>query len=113
VTLERVDLEDGYAQATVDAQRPGALILKASFDPRWQVTVDGKRFAPQMYSPSFVGRELPPGMHEVTFTYVPFPRYDVLFAIALITLLAPVIVARARRRRWRRRRRDGWDPEDD
>jgi hypothetical protein len=94
-----VDLAAGYARATVDVARPGALVLKASFDPRWRIMVDGVEVAPQMFSPSYVGRELSPGRHEVSFEYVPFPRYDVLFAIALVTLVGSTLATRLRRRR--------------
>ena len=34
-------LEDGVFTATVAASRPGVVLLKASYDPRWTVTVDG------------------------------------------------------------------------
>ena len=98
VSIESVNLEDGYAQATVIAQRPGALILKVSFDPRWRITVDGEEVTPQMFSPSFVGRELTEGVHHVSFTYVPFPRYDLLLALGVLGVLGPVAVTYVRRR---------------
>jgi hypothetical protein len=104
-----IDMGAGYARATVDAERPGALILKVSFDPRWRVTVDGVQVPPQMFSPSFVGRELTTGRHEVSLEYIPFPRYDILVAIAVVSLLGPTAVARLRHRS----RDRSPDPDDD
>ena len=112
VSIETIDLQDGHVQATVNAVRPGAVILKASFDPRWQVTVHGVEVPPRMFSPSFVGRELAPGTHEVAFTYMPFPRYDLLIGLAVLTVLGPTVAGRMRRRRRGRHRRSGWDPVD-
>ncbi len=51
VVSEDVDLRDGLATATVVADRPAMVMLKASFDPRWQVTVDGISVAPEMIAP--------------------------------------------------------------
>ena len=87
VVSEDVDLRDGLATATVIADRPAVVMLKASFDPRWQVTVDGISVAPEMIAPSFVGRTVPAGRHVVRFEYEPFPRYDLLLAIGVLTLL--------------------------
>jgi hypothetical protein len=54
-----------------------------------------------MFAPSLVGRFVSPGVHEVAFEYVPFPRYDVLLGIGVVTFLALVFVPRrlARSRR--------------
>ena len=73
VTDQDVDLRDGRATATVIAERPAMVMLKASFDPRWQVTVDGIPVEPEMIAPSFVGRMVPAGEHVVRFVYEPFP----------------------------------------
>jgi uncharacterized membrane protein YfhO len=84
-----------------------AVLLKSSFDPRWQVTVDGVSVETQMFAPSFVGREVSAGVHAVTFTYAPFPRYDLLFTFGILSLLAlqlgPVWWRRARASRLGRR----------
>jgi hypothetical protein len=56
------------------------VILKASFDNRWRVLVDGRPATPAMFAPSLVGVAVSPGTHEVAFEYVPFPRYDLLLA---------------------------------
>ena len=122
VVSEDVDLRDGRATATVIADRPAMVMLKASFDPRWQVTVDGIAVAPEMIAPSFVGRTVPAGRHVVRFVYEPFPRYDLLLPFGALTLLGlavlPAWLARrrgagcgARHARARRRaERDGEVP---
>jgi hypothetical protein len=63
------------------------VMLKASFDPRWQVTVDGIAVAPELIAPSFVGRAVPAGRHVVRFVYEPFPRYDLLLTFGALSLL--------------------------
>jgi hypothetical protein len=107
VLNETVDLSDGRVTALVRADRPVAVLLKSSFDPRWQVTVDGVSVDPQMFAPSFVGREVSAGVHAVTFMYAPFPRYDLLFTFGILSLLAlqlgPAWWRRARAPRHRRR----------
>ncbi len=98
-----LELGKGRASATVEMDRPGAVILKASFDNRWTVTVDGKSLDAQMFAPSLVGRIVPPGVHEVVFEYAPFPRYDLLLLIGVgafaALLIAPGWFARRRRSR--------------
>jgi len=103
VEFEDDALEDGAATVQVVANRPAMVILKSSFDPRWQVIVDGVSLAPQMVAPSFVGRTVPPGPHTVVFRYQPFPYYSMLFSIGALAFVAlwfgQVLAARASRRR--------------
>jgi uncharacterized membrane protein YfhO len=75
----------------VDVNRPAMVMLKASFDPRWTVTVDGQQVPPQMVAPSFVGREVPAGHHTIVFAYRAFPRYDVLFAIGGVVFVGLLV----------------------
>jgi hypothetical protein len=100
VLAEVVDLRNGEASATVVADRPAMVMLKTSFDPRWQVSVDGVAVPPQMIAPSFVGREVPAGRHVVRFEYEPYPRYDLLLLLGALTLVALAVVPR-----WLERRR--------
>ncbi|MCI0636176.1 MAG: YfhO family protein [Actinobacteria bacterium] len=62
------------------------MLLRSTFDPGWQVKVDGRVVEPQMVAPSFVGAPVPPGRHTAAFRYRPFPRYDILFAIGVVTV---------------------------
>jgi hypothetical protein len=88
VAFEDDHLADGVVTANVVADRPAMVILKASFDPRWQVIVDGVPLAPQMVAPSFVGRTIPAGSHSIVFRYKPFPFYDVLFPMGVLAFLS-------------------------
>ena len=102
VTSEDAALEDGVVSGTVDLERPGMVMLKASFDPRWKVTVDGEELPAQMIAPSFVGRVVPAGHHTIEFRYEPYPHYALLFALGLLVflvlLLAPRFLERRRSR---------------
>jgi len=103
VRFEHAALADGEVTALITANRPAMVILKSSFDPRWQVRIDGVPLAPQMVAPSFVGRTVPAGTYSVEFRYRPFPRYDLLFAIGAVAFaglwFGPGMVAWARSRR--------------
>jgi hypothetical protein len=102
VEHERADPADGAFEADVVAERPAVVVLRASFDPRWRVTVDGEPVTPQMIAPSLVGAPVPSGRHTVAFRYAPFPRYDALLLVGLLTILAlaigPRLIARGRDR---------------
>ena len=91
VDSESDSLQDGVVSGEVTLNRPAMVMLKASFDPRWTVEVDGVQLAPQMVAPSFVGREVPAGSHTVVFRYQPFPRYDVLFALGALVFFGVLL----------------------
>jgi hypothetical protein len=98
---------DGEFVGEVVAHRTAVVILRSSFDPRWEVTVDGVSVPPEMVAPSFVGATVPAGEHTVAFRYRPFPRYDLLFAIGALTFLGLWVgPGRVERARSRRRERD-------
>jgi hypothetical protein len=116
VSESSASLADGVVSGQVDLRRPAMVVLKTSFDPRWTVTVDGVQLPAQMVAPSFVGREVPAGRHDIVFTYRPFPRYDVLFLVGALVFLGLLLGPRLRRegrRRGRhlaRRRTTGAEP---
>jgi Gpi18-like mannosyltransferase/putative flippase GtrA len=85
---------DGVFGATVEAARPAVALLKASYDPRWSVTVDGRPADPVMMAPSLVGVDVPPGRHTVEFRYVPYRGYPLLLALGALTLLGLVLAPR-------------------
>ncbi|MEX2421322.1 MAG: hypothetical protein WD670_05830, partial [Actinomycetota bacterium] len=98
---------DGEFVGEVVAHRTALVILRSSFDPRWEVTVDGVSVPPEMVAPSFVGATVPAGEHTVVFRYRPFPRYDLLFAIGALTFVGLWVgPGRVERARSRRRERD-------
>jgi Gpi18-like mannosyltransferase len=78
---------DGVFDASVDARRTAVVLLKASYDPRWSVTVDGHPAKTSMMAPSLVGVEVGPGTHEVAFRYRPYGSYPLLFVLGLGALV--------------------------
>lgn len=72
----------------MQADRTAVVMLKASFDPRWTVTLDGVEAHPQMIAPGFVGVRVAPGRHRVLFEYHPYPWYWALFALGALVMFA-------------------------
>lgn len=107
VTLQYESPNDGVFGGTIDANRPAVVMLKATYHPRWKVTVDGKPAKTQMLAPSFVGVAVPAGEHTVEFRYEPYPNYWLLFLIGALTLVALAVVPGL----WSRRRRAHSEPE--
>ena len=98
VVAERVALTDGRADARVRMRAPGIAVLSASFDPGWRATVDGKPVPTRMVAPALVAADVPAGTHAVTFHYVGYGGYAVLFALCALTLIALAVVDRRQRR---------------
>jgi hypothetical protein len=93
---QEIDLgADGRYVGRVVADRPAVVVLKASYDPRWTATVDGRRVRPFMVAPSFVAVAVPAGTHAVEFAYAGYPGYPALFAVGLLALLALAAATRA------------------
>lgn len=88
VLREQVDLADGTATAEVTTTRWAVVVLSASFDPGWWVSVDGSPAAAEMVAPALVAVTVPPGTHQVAFRYHGFAAYPELLALALLGLLA-------------------------
>jgi hypothetical protein len=98
VVSEHADLERGTVTATVDARRTAVVVLSASFDPGWRVTVDGRQATTQIIVPAMPGVRVSAGVHVVRFTYVGYQYYWELFVLCSVSLaLAAVIAARWRR----------------
>jgi Gpi18-like mannosyltransferase len=78
---------DGSFTATIDATRDAVVLLKASYDPRWRVTVDGIAAKPVFMAPSLVGVDVSAGQHVVAFEYESYPHYPLLLFLGALTLL--------------------------
>jgi hypothetical protein len=77
--------QDGVFIADVELERRAVIVLSSSFDPRWNVLVDGVWSRPQMIAPALVGVTVAPGRHRVVFAYDPFRWYGpLLLAAALV-----------------------------
>jgi hypothetical protein len=79
--------QDGYFAADVTANRTAAVVLKTTYDPRWQVTVDGRRAPAYMVVPGFVAVTIGPGRHTVIFQYMSYSHYGVLLGMGVLTLV--------------------------
>ena len=86
--------DDGVFGGRVNLSRPGVVMLKASFDPNWRATVDGKPVTTQMLAPSFVGVPVPAGQHTIEFKYQSFKWTWVLVLFGALALIALAIVPR-------------------
>ena len=62
-------------------------MLKVTYDPLWQVSVDGRPATPYMVVPGFVAVTVGPGRHAVVFQYVAYSHYGALLSIGALTLL--------------------------
>ena len=96
-----VEAANGYFAGNVTANRTAAVVLKATYDPLWQVTVDGRKATPYMVAPGFVAVTVGPGQHTVVFQYVPYSHYGLLLATGAITLVLLAFGPRIWRRKLR------------
>jgi len=97
VSSESFDLTNGDAVGIVHLWRPGVVVLSASYDPGWHVTVDGRAASTQMLAPAVVGVAVSSGIHRVVFTYRGFGYYPELAILGLISLLVLFGLTRSRR----------------
>ncbi len=92
-------LTDGVFSGEVTAYRRAAVLLKTTYEPGWQVSIDGVSAQPIMVAPSFVGVTVPPGRHAVSFRFATYPYYPPLLALGLVTFIALVFIPRRLRDR--------------
>jgi hypothetical protein len=93
--------QDGYFAGSVNASRTAAVVLKVTYDPLWQVRVDGGAATPYMVVPGFVAVTVGPGRHTVVFQYVAYSHYGALLGIGALTLLMLAFGPRLWQRRLR------------
>jgi hypothetical protein len=94
VLAQRHELSNGVFDGAVQANRDAVVLLKATYDPRWRVTVDGKPARTVMMAPSLVGVDVPSGVHTVSFQYIPYGAYPLLLALGVLTLLGLYLLPR-------------------
>lgn len=75
-----------YFAAIVETPQDSILMLKASFHPFWQASIDGKKINKFMVEPSFMAVNVPSGKHEVEFKYFPAGYKVVLILFGLLVL---------------------------
>ena len=94
VLSSTADPAGGVFSASVALRRPAVVLLKASYDPSWTATVDGRARETVMMAPSLVGVDAAPGNHVIRFQYASYAAYPALFAIGIVVLLALTILPR-------------------
>jgi hypothetical protein len=87
----------------VSGEAPGLLILTDAYYPGWQATVNGRATAIYQANGHFRTVPVPPGQHEVIFTFVSRPyqtgRLVTVLAVALwLLIFVTTVVAPYRRR---------------
>jgi hypothetical protein len=80
-------------------RRPGVAVLSVSFDPGWQLTVDGHSTRRMMIAPAIVGARVGPGSHTLVFRYRGFADYLALFGLSACSLLLVLGLDIVQRRR--------------
>ena len=96
ILQERV--EGNLREVHLRADRPCWLLLKETFHPGWQVTLDGQSAETAMLAPSFVGVAVGTGEHRAVFRYEPGPWRGALgWAGLAVFLLAATVEWQGRR----------------
>jgi hypothetical protein len=87
----RVESENGFG-ATLVAEQPGAYaVFRNSFHPRWRITVNDERVAPQWVGPGFLAFALKPGRNVVQLEFPSDPRRVLAFQLAVVALILGLI----------------------
>jgi len=95
-TVIAEEIRSDYFSADVVVERDSILLLKASYHPNWQATVDGVETDTLMLMPGFIGVELTPGEHSVRLEYRARGLRTVLLVVGLL-ILALIAVVESRR----------------
>jgi len=97
--LSEVDnLREGTARAVVQVDRTSVVLLAASYEPNWSVTIDGFSAPTEMVAPALLGVQVGRGTHTIVFTYHGYRHYGLLVGASGATLVAALVLA------WRSRR---------
>jgi hypothetical protein len=87
VINERPDLVEGELTTKVHLNRRAVVLLSASYDPGWTVTVNGKPAQTEMVAPALVGVTLNKGTYTVRFLYQADPYYPEFFGMLAVGIL--------------------------
>lgn len=78
----------GRIDLSTECQTAATLVLKLTYHPNWRVAVDGREVKTFMISPSFIGFDLPAGVHQVRAEYRASLFKNVLLLAGACALLA-------------------------
>lgn len=94
----RIDLDGGSIRTRARFDRPGAVLVKANWHPRWRATVDGRAVPVAAVAPTWMAVPVAAGDHEVVVRYVPWAWTPWLLAAGAGAVL--IGAAWSRRTRW-------------
>ena len=94
VAARALALDASRAMVRVVTEGGGLLVLTQNDAPGWRLTVDGRRARGELAYGTFRAVRVPPGAHEVIWTYMP----SSLVAGAWITLVCIIAMLFFRRR---------------
>ena len=94
-TISEERVLPGRIDLRVECQQAATLVLKVTYHPNWRIAIDGHETQPFMLSPSFIGFEVPAGIHQVRAQY-----HSPTYKTALLLLGACVLVATLWFRSW-------------
>jgi hypothetical protein len=80
----------------VSCDTSSPVVVKATYHPNWQATVDGVVTPTFMTSPSYIGIVAPAGRHHVVVEYRSAPVKTPLLVLGLGTIIALAVVQRRR-----------------
>jgi uncharacterized membrane protein YfhO len=80
----------GRIDLRVECRVDATLVLKVTYHPNWQATIDGERAVPSMLSPSFIGLHVPAGLHHVSVQYRSRWHKSALLLLGAFTLIAAI-----------------------
>ena len=82
----------GQIDLVVECPAASTLVIKTTYHPDWQITVDGKVVPDFMVSPSYIGISLPAGKHTVDAVYQANPLKVPLLFFGLLALIVLLLV---------------------
>jgi hypothetical protein len=85
-------LQSNRMDFVVECPVDSTLVIKSTYPPNWQVSVDGVVVPDFMVSPSYIGISLPAGKHTVNAVYRPSPIKASLLVVGIIAALLLLIL---------------------
>ncbi len=95
LSAERV--APGRYGVKVELPEPAYVMLKATYHPGWQVTLDGVQAPTELLLPKYVGVLVGPGQHQLELRYQASPWRPILAGAGLVLLLGIFIMEIQRR----------------
>ena len=91
----RTDFEafrPGQIDLVVECSAAATLVIKTTYHPNWEVTVDGTKVPTFMVSPSYLGVSMAPGKHQVDAVYRATPSKAPLLVAGLVAVIVLLLL---------------------